>query len=218
MKFSVVIPCHNAGPWIADALRSVAAQTYAPADIIVVDDASTDDSREQIVGCCVPVTLLSARVSNAAAARNIGIEAATGDWIALLDADDVWYPNRLQRAAELLSGSNDVALIGNHDFFDAKGAWYPGRLGFAAVSEHPPKTCPLSYLSNYSPSSSISVTRQWFIIVGALWNADCSTSSKCAGTTSTFGCGPCMATHGRTMRSRRRNIDWIPREAFRKTL
>ena len=58
---------------------------------------------------------------NAAIARNAGIEAASGDWIALLDADDVWYPNHLARAAELLSKSKDVAFMSNHDWIGLQG-------------------------------------------------------------------------------------------------
>ena len=108
---SVIIPCHNAGRWIAQTLRSVAAQTYPAYEVIVIDDASTDDSIVEIGRSGVPVTLLHVAAGNAAAARNAGIEAASGDWIALLDADDVWYPNYLARATKLLSYSDDVALM-----------------------------------------------------------------------------------------------------------
>jgi glycosyltransferase involved in cell wall biosynthesis/LmbE family N-acetylglucosaminyl deacetylase len=116
MQISVVIPCHNAERWIAAALRSVAQQIYQPHEIIVVDDASTDDSLAQIKLSGVDVKLLQVSARNAAAARNSGIEAATGDWIALLDADDKWYPNHLTRAAELLSKTDDVAFMSNHDW------------------------------------------------------------------------------------------------------
>src|SRR5262249_22981618 len=60
-------------------------------------------------------------VRNAAAARNIGIEAATGDWIALLDADDVWYPNHLERASEVLSGTTDIAYRALCDEMNVNG-------------------------------------------------------------------------------------------------
>jgi glycosyltransferase involved in cell wall biosynthesis len=109
MKFSVVIPCHNAGRWIGEALRSVAAQTRLPHEIIVIDDASTDDSLEQIHQSRVEVRVLQTNCRNAAAARNAGIEAASGDWIGLLDADDSWDPNHLERAATVLGQSKDVA-------------------------------------------------------------------------------------------------------------
>lgn len=124
MRVSVVIPCHNAGRWIGEALRSVAAQTLAPHEVIVVDDASTDDSVEQMK-TALGVRVISANCRNAAAARNLGIEAATGDWIALLDADDVWYPNHLARAAEVLSGTSDVAYRALGDDLTAEGVRSP---------------------------------------------------------------------------------------------
>src|SRR5580704_10544203 len=129
MQISVVIPCHNAGRWIGETLRSVAAQTCPPHEIIVVDDASSDDSVEQIRHSGVESRLIGAQCRNAAAARNVGIEAATGDWIALLDADDVWYPNHLERAAEVLAGSHDVAYRAVYDELNSVGERRPlGRI------------------------------------------------------------------------------------------
>lgn len=125
MRASVVIPCHNAGRWIGETLRSVAAQTLPPHEVIVVDDASTDDSIEQIRKTGIAVRVISVQVRNAAAARNAGIEAASGDWIALLDADDVWYPDHLSRAAEVLAGTDDVAYRALGDDLTAAGVRTP---------------------------------------------------------------------------------------------
>jgi teichuronic acid biosynthesis glycosyltransferase TuaG len=116
MRASVIIPCHNADPWIGAALRSVAQQTYPAHEIIVIDDCSADDSLRQIERSGVLVNLLRVNARNAAIARNAGIKAATGDWIALLDADDIWYPNHLARATKLLTKSDDVAFMSNHDW------------------------------------------------------------------------------------------------------
>jgi glycosyltransferase involved in cell wall biosynthesis len=121
MRISVIMPCQNAAPWIATALRSVAEQTCPAHEIIVVDDGSTDDSVAQIRRSGVPVALMHVNARNAAVARNAGIEYATGDWIALLDADDIWYPNHLARAAELLSRNGDVAYMSNHDWIGLQG-------------------------------------------------------------------------------------------------
>jgi glycosyltransferase involved in cell wall biosynthesis len=116
MDISVVIPCHNAGRWISGALQSVARQVYAPYEVIVVDDASSDDSLAQIERSGVSVRLLQVNARNAAASRNAGVEIAKGNWIALLDADDVWHANHLARAVDLLSKSDDVAFMSNHDW------------------------------------------------------------------------------------------------------
>jgi glycosyltransferase involved in cell wall biosynthesis len=125
MRVSVITPCHNAGPWIATALNSVARQTYPAHEIIVIDDSSTDNSVAEVGRSGTPVKLLQVSARNAAVARNAGIESATGDWIALLDADDVWYPNHLARAAELLSETDDVAFMSNHDWIGLRDELLP---------------------------------------------------------------------------------------------
>jgi glycosyltransferase involved in cell wall biosynthesis len=119
------MPCHNAGRWVTTALHSIAQQTYPAHEIIIVDDDSTDDSREQIRSTGMAVKLLSCNARNAAVARNIGIEAANSSWIALLDADDVWYPNHLARAVKLLSETDEVAFMSNHDWIDLDGQVIP---------------------------------------------------------------------------------------------
>lgn len=116
MQFSVVIPCHNARETIAAALHSVAAQTLAALEIIVVDDSSSDDSVEIARASGVEFTLVSVQVRNAGAARNAGIAQARGDWIALLDADDEWLPHHLEQAAALLEKGEAVAYMANHRF------------------------------------------------------------------------------------------------------
>jgi glycosyltransferase involved in cell wall biosynthesis len=110
LNVSVIIPCHNASLWIVDAIRSVAAQTISPKEIIIVDDASTDNSLEKACSVGIPLEIISVEKHNAAAARNIGISAATGEWVAFLDADDEWFPDHLERASKLL-GPTDVAYL-----------------------------------------------------------------------------------------------------------
>jgi teichuronic acid biosynthesis glycosyltransferase TuaG len=130
MKFSVIIPCYNAAPWIENALKSVAAQTHPAHEIIVIDDGSSDNSIERIKASGINVKLLQTKRANGAGARNAGIFAATGDWVALLDADDVWYPNHLQRAADLLRGTDDVAFMSAHDWIGLGGEVVPIPSGF----------------------------------------------------------------------------------------
>src|SRR5205814_4922462 len=118
MRISVIMPCHNASRWIAAALRSISKQAHSAHEIVVIDDGSTDNSVLEIERTSVPVKLLRVGFNNAAAARNAGIEAATGDWIALLDADDVWYPNHLARSEELLRVTNSAASMPHRDWHD----------------------------------------------------------------------------------------------------
>src|SRR6478672_4551812 len=86
MQASVIIPCRNAGGTIADAVSSALLQTVAPLEVIVVDDASTDDSAAIAERAGARVIRLDRR-ANAGGARNRGIDAARGDVIAFMDAD-----------------------------------------------------------------------------------------------------------------------------------
>lgn len=115
MKISVIIPCHNAAKYIAKALQSVAAQELPAHQIIVVNDASTDDSAEVVEQSGVPVRWLDVNVRSAGAARNAGIDIADGDWVAFLDADDFWYPHHLKEAALLLKGTADTVYMCHSD-------------------------------------------------------------------------------------------------------
>lgn len=106
---SVVIPCYNAGPYLAEALASVLGQTRAPDEVIVVDDRSTDGSAEVARGHGVRV-LTTPTNSGAAAARNLGAREARGELIAWLDADDVWEPEHLATVAPLAERFPEAAV------------------------------------------------------------------------------------------------------------
>ena len=102
----VIIPAYNAGAWIDEALASVAAQKRAPDQVVVVDDASTDDTAEVANRWVdrLPLTVMTGRANTGpGGARRDGIAALTTDLVALLDADDVWLDHHLdvlQRAYE----------------------------------------------------------------------------------------------------------------------
>lgn len=105
MKVSVVIPCYNARRYVDATLRSVAAQQWPDIEVIVVDDGSTDGSAQHIEAAHPSVRVLRQPNQGVAAARNAGIAAARGDWIAFLDADDLWLPGKLAAQFELLGRS-----------------------------------------------------------------------------------------------------------------
>lgn len=125
MTFTVIMPCHNAEAWVAEALRSARDQTRPPDQIIVVNDASTDASADAVRNSGVDVELIEADVRNAAAARNLALPRATGDWIAFLDADDAWKPHHLEQAAALIEQGNDVGLTGQDDYLYMDGSTRP---------------------------------------------------------------------------------------------
>jgi glycosyltransferase involved in cell wall biosynthesis len=94
-RISCVVPAYNAGKYIEEAIESIKAQTRQVHEIIVVDDVSTDDTCEKVER--IPGVRLLRMTSNAGAgaARNRGAEAATGELLAFLDADDLWVPTKL---------------------------------------------------------------------------------------------------------------------------
>ena len=102
---SVIIPAYNAERFIARTLHSVLTQTYSKIEVIVVDDGSSDRTAE-IVGAIAQqdkrVMLLQQPNSGVAAARNLGIQKAQGEFIAPIDADDIWYPENLEKQVKCL--------------------------------------------------------------------------------------------------------------------
>ncbi len=94
---SVVIPTFNRASVVTRALESVLLQTRPPDELLVVDDGSTDDTAERVRAELPGVRVIEQENRGVSAARNAGIRAATGTWIALLDSDDEWLPEKLDR-------------------------------------------------------------------------------------------------------------------------
>jgi len=115
-NISVVIPAYNAAGTIGRALDSVIAQTHPAREILVVDDGSTDRTAQVVSEYGGRVEYLYQDNAGPGAARNAGIRAAHGEWIAFLDADDEWLPHRLALQAELLQRHPDLAWVtGRHE-------------------------------------------------------------------------------------------------------
>jgi glycosyltransferase involved in cell wall biosynthesis len=137
---SVVVPTFNDLGRIDDALCSIINQTLAPAEIVVSDDASEEDVEGFVhdFGASrangIPIRYVRlARNSGDACARNAGIDAASGAWIAICDSDDIWAPNKLERQMKFLrewKGARRIALLGSHGFNvnDAKKIISPARM------------------------------------------------------------------------------------------
>lgn len=107
---SVVIPAYNCERFIADALDSVFKQNYPAIEVLVVDDGSTDGTRDVVARYGRAVTLIRQQNSGAAVARNEGMRHARGDYVALLDADDLWLPGKLQLQVDYLERHADVGM------------------------------------------------------------------------------------------------------------
>ena len=119
---SVVIPMFQAEAWIADTLASVAAQTHAEVETIVVDDGSSDLGAELVSVFAEsaerPVRLFRTTNSGVAAARNLGIAESNGAYVALLDADDLWHPAKLESQVAQLERSGSPMCTCGYEFFD----------------------------------------------------------------------------------------------------
>lgn len=100
-KVSVVIPAYNSSAWIAQTLESVLAQDYHNFEVIVIDDGSTDDTCEVVQRYPV-VRLVRKENGGTATARNRGIQEATGEYVAFVDADDLWLPEKLSRQMRVI--------------------------------------------------------------------------------------------------------------------
>jgi glycosyltransferase involved in cell wall biosynthesis len=126
---SVIIPAYNGSPFIRQAIQSVLDQTYPHAEIIVVDDGSTDDT-PQLVGAFGPrVTLIRQHNQGVAAARNAGLRAARGEFAAFLDQDDWWRPEKLAQQVTCFAADPDLGLVHtNVAHFDDTTSSYTGRL------------------------------------------------------------------------------------------
>ncbi|MBD2089466.1 glycosyltransferase family 2 protein [Microcoleus sp. FACHB-1515] len=112
---SVIIPAYNAAAFIDRTLRSVLSQTYGNLEVLVVDDGSTDQTSAIVTAFAREdkrVRLLQQANAGVAAARNLAIAQANGEFIAPIDADDIWYPDNLERQVECLVQSGDaVGLV-----------------------------------------------------------------------------------------------------------
>ena len=103
---SIIVPCYNAGRFVEATLQSALAQTWVNTEIIVVDDGSSDGSRERVERYVSPrVRLMRNSGNGAASARNRGLSEANGDYIQYLDADDLLSPDKLTAQVNLLEQS-----------------------------------------------------------------------------------------------------------------
>ena len=115
---SVIIPYYRARQTIGRAVESALGQTVPPHEILIVDDGCPEDAAEATKQFGSPVTLLQKPNGGTASARNLGIEHVQSEWIAFLDADDYWEPEKLERQ---LGFSDGAGVVGSMWFTEAPG-------------------------------------------------------------------------------------------------
>ena len=153
-RVSIVIPAYNAAATIRATIESVLAQTFSDFEIIAVDDGSTDRTREILHEFGAQVRLIEQHNNGPAAARNAGARASSGEYLAFLDADDLWRPTLLQRAIEALDEDASSTLV----FFNALIADSEGvELGTSLVGKG----------FDHAPSLEELLTQLWPIMPSA---------------------------------------------------
>jgi len=150
---SVVIPTYNYGHLLAAAVDSALAQTYPAVEVVVVDDGSTDDTPSRLAGYGDRIRVIRQENQGLSAARNTGIRAARGEYVALLDSDDAFHPRKLERQMAAFAARPDLQLVGTAIFSDEPPAW-------AAVPDGPPRVVvptldDLVTRTRFAPSSAV---------------------------------------------------------------
>lgn len=140
---SAVIPLYNGGRFIEAALQSVFAQTVPPKEVIVVDDGSTDQGPAQVKAMAerYPITLLARPNGGQSSARNFGVARSSGELIALLDQDDIWYTTHLESLVrpfvERTTGAEPGWVYSDVDEIDADGQMICQAVLSTLPTEHP---------------------------------------------------------------------------------
>ena len=186
---SVVIPLYKGEKFIRKTLESIFGQTVTPAEVLVIDDGSTDGSARIVESFAPAVTLIRKRNGGASAARNYGATIARGEWLAFCDQDDLWVPTKLEKQLRLANecpeihcvltdyadSSNGRLSLRSHFSYAPENFWNKEAHEHGFVVRHPltPK------LSTFQPgiTSTPIVRRDFFLASGGFdldveWGAE----------------------------------------------
>ncbi len=168
---SVIIPVYNGERYLASTLQSVFAQDYQPLEVIVVDDGSTDSST-RLVREFTDVHYIRQENRGVAAARNVGIAAARGEYLAFLDQDDLWEPDKLRRQVDCLTQHAHLGYVIVHERLVVEpGMAAPSWLKTALLtSDHPAfvpsalmvRTTTLDRIGTFDQRYLMSSDSDWF--------------------------------------------------------
>lgn len=119
---STIIPTYNAEKWIRETVDSVLAQTYSPVEIIVVDDGSKDGTRAILSTYGDRIRVIENDINQGVSiSRNIAIDNSKGDYIALLDHDDLWHPQKLEKQMSLFNSNPRLGLVYCDAYYEKGG-------------------------------------------------------------------------------------------------
>lgn len=158
---SVIIPSYNMARFLPQAVESVLAQTYANLEIQIIDDGSKDDTQEVVRQWAQDPRIRVHRQVNGGLshARNQGVALTRGDFIALLDADDIWEPQKLARQLPLFRGRPELGVVySDYSRMDADGKPLPN----GPTQMHRGKVSGPLLIENFVPASTTVVRRACF--------------------------------------------------------
>ena len=121
MNISVIIPTFNRRQTLDRAIDSILSQTYQPYEIIVVDDGSTDGTADWLSANYSSLQIIQQSNKGVSSARNTGINSARSDWIALLDSDDEWLPDKLEIQVKLLQNNEELRFCHTNEIWIRNG-------------------------------------------------------------------------------------------------
>ncbi len=126
LKVSIITPAYNSEPYIEETINSVIRQTHSNWELLIVDDASSDNTLQIALKYAQDYKNIkvfdNASNQGAAFSRNVGIKEATGDFIAFLDADDLWKPTKLQKQIEFMLAKKCDVSFSSYDLMDENGS------------------------------------------------------------------------------------------------
>ena len=161
--FSVVCPTYNSAEFINETLKSVIDQTYTADEILVVDDGSTDNTVQIILGIkkisTTNIRLIESKHAGPGAARNLGIKAAANEWIAFIDSDDLWRSEKLAVVASYIEKNPLINIFCHGEYHISK----EGRIAEVNYGKYYNQTKALSpqlYLRNCFSTSAVVCRKQ----------------------------------------------------------
>ncbi|HET7365785.1 MAG TPA: glycosyltransferase [Burkholderiales bacterium] len=124
VRISVIVPLYNKGPYVEQAIASILRSRHAVHEVLVIDDGSSDDGPARVAALGARgVRLIAQPHAGVAAARNRGIEEASGDYVAFLDADDYWDPDYLPAIVELIARLPGCGMYATHFYYFRDDGW-----------------------------------------------------------------------------------------------
>ena len=171
---SVVIAVHDGERYLGEAIDSVLGQTYAPVELIVVDDGSTDGTRRVLDGFGSRINLVARPHAGAYAARNAGLRHARGELLAFIDSDDAWFPDRLTCQVPLMSRAEVGLVFGDAVHVTSPRAAAP-RTGLTCFRVAPPRRGRVAdqfAWCNFVPTCTVLVRRRCLEEVGGFSEAE----------------------------------------------